>query len=144
MLTLAEHLLRMGLHPPDIIAGYELGRDYALKTLEGSILKTWRLIVGLAVDKVADIKSEEEIAKAIKTTIASKQYGNEGFLSKLVAKAVLSVMPKNPTAFNVDNVRVVKIMGGGLEDSDVVKGMVFSREPSGIYTRMYIINTRYY
>ena len=35
LLTLAEHLLRMGLHPPDIIAGYELGRDYALKMLEG-------------------------------------------------------------------------------------------------------------
>ena len=87
----------------------------------------------MAVDQVADIKSEDEIAKAIKTTIASKQYGNEGFLSKIVAKAVLSVMPKNPSAFNVDNVRVVKIMGGGLEDSDVIKGMVFSREPSGIF-----------
>ena len=85
----------------------------------------------LAVDKVADLTSEEEIAKALKTTIASKQYGNEQFLSKLVAKAVLSVMPKIPTQFNVDNVRVVKVMGGGLEDSTVVKGMVFSREPSG-------------
>jgi chaperonin GroEL (HSP60 family) len=88
--------------------------------------------IDLVVDKVADIKSEVEIAKAIKTTIASKQYGNEIFLSRLVAKAVLAVMPKNPSAFNVDNVRVVKIMGGGLEDSDVVKGMVFAREPSGI------------
>lgn len=88
-------------------------------------------MVELAVDKVADLASEEEIAKALKTTIASKQYGNEQFLSKLVAKAVLSVMPKIPTQFNVDNVRVVKVMGGGLEDSTVVKGMVFSREPSG-------------
>jgi len=88
-------------------------------------------VVELAVDKVADLTSEEEIAKALKTTIASKQYGNEQFLSKLVAKAVLSVMPKIPTQFNVDNVRVVKVMGGGLEDSTVVKGMVFSREPSG-------------
>ena len=83
------------------------------------------------MDKVADITSEEEIAKAIKTTIASKQYGNEVMLSKLVAKAVGAVMPKNPMTFNVDNVRVVKIMGGGLEDSDVVKGMVFAREPAG-------------
>jgi chaperonin GroEL (HSP60 family) len=91
--------------------------------------------IDLAVDKVADIKSEGEIAKAIKTTIASKQYGNEIFLSRLVAKAVLAVMPKNPSAFNVDNVRVVKIMGGGLEDSDVVKGMVFAREPSGTIPR---------
>jgi T-complex protein 1 subunit theta len=88
-------------------------------------------VVELAIDKVADLASEEEIAKALKTTIASKQYGNEQFLSKLVAKAVLSVMPKIPTQFNVDNVRVVKVMGGGLEDSTVVKGMVFSREPSG-------------
>lgn len=86
----------------------------------------------LAVDKVKDVRSEDEIAKAIKTTIAAKQYGNEGFLSKLVAKAVLLVMPKKPATFNVDNIRVVKIMGGGLEDSSVVKGMVFSREPSGI------------
>lgn len=127
----------MGLAPPDIIAGYELGRDHALKALQGIPYQkdfSWdvELMLDLAVDKVADLKSEEEIAKAIKTTIASKQYGNESFLSKLVAKAVLSVMPKNPSAFNVDNVRVVKIMGGGLEDSDVVKGMVFSREPSGI------------
>jgi T-complex protein 1 subunit theta len=87
--------------------------------------------VDLAVDKVADISSEEEVAKAIRTTIASKQYGNEVFLSKLVANAVLSVMPKNPAFFNVDNIRVVKVMGGGLEDSKVVRGMVFSREPSG-------------
>ena len=34
--------------------------------------------------------------------------------------------------FNVDNVRVVKIMGGSLEQSKVVKGMVFAREPEGI------------
>lgn len=40
-------------------------------------------------------------------------------------------MPKNPFNFNVDNVRVVKIMGGALEQSKVVKGMVFGREPDG-------------
>jgi T-complex protein 1 subunit theta len=36
LLTLAQDLLRMGLHPPDIIAGYELGRDYALQALESN------------------------------------------------------------------------------------------------------------
>ena len=96
-----------------------------------SLLRFARVDLDLAIEKVNDIKSEDELAKAIRTTIASKQYGNDAFLSKLVAKAVLSVMPKNPTAFNVDNVRVVKVMGGGIEDSTVVKGMVFSREPSG-------------
>lgn len=42
------------------------------------------------------------------------------------------MLPKNPTQFNVDNIRVVKIMGSSLEQSRVVKGMVFGREPDGI------------
>lgn len=40
-------------------------------------------------------------------------------------------MPSNPKNFNVDNVRVVKIMGGSLGGSKVVQGMVFGREPEG-------------
>ena len=40
-------------------------------------------------------------------------------------------MPPNPKNFNVDNVRVVKIMGGSLSSSKVVQGMVFGREPEG-------------
>ena len=40
-------------------------------------------------------------------------------------------MPPNPKNFNVDNVRVVKIMGGSLAGSRVVRGMVFGREPEG-------------
>jgi len=48
-----------------------------------------------------------------------------------VAEAALSIMPPNPKNFNVDNVRVVKIMGGSLAASKVVQGMVFGREPEG-------------
>jgi len=40
-------------------------------------------------------------------------------------------MPSNLKNFNVDNVRVVKIMGGSLAASRVVQGMVFGREPEG-------------
>jgi T-complex protein 1 subunit theta len=54
----------------------------------------------------------------------------------LVAEAALAVMPKNPKNFNVDNVRVVKIMGGSLSGSKVVQGMVFGREPEGNSTRI--------
>lgn len=73
-----------------------------------------------------------ELSKALRTVIASKQSGTEDTLAALVAEAVLAVLPKNPLNFNVDNVRVVKIMGGSLEQSKVVKGMVFGREPDGI------------
>lgn len=72
-----------------------------------------------------------ELATALKPAIASKQYGYEDTLSSLVAEAALAVMPPNPKNFNVDNVRVVKIMGGSLAGSKVVRGMVFGREPEG-------------
>ena len=39
-------------------------------------------------------------------------------------QACIAVCPKNPASFNVDNVRVVKIPGGGVTDSAVVRGMV--------------------
>lgn len=120
LLKKAEDLLRMGLKTSDIVTGYEKAQKFALETLEE-----------LEVDKAADLTSQEELSKAIRTVVASKQNGNEDFLADLVAEAVLAVLPKNPANFSVENVRVVKIMGGSLEQSRVVKGMVFPKEPNG-------------
>lgn len=86
----------------------------------------------LEVDRLQDLRSADELVKALSTVISSKQSGSEDILAPLVAEAVLAVLPKNPAAFNVDNVRVVKIMGGSLEQSRVIKGMVFARQPEGI------------
>lgn len=83
------------------------------------------------MDRLKEMRSATELSKALTTVIASKQSGNEEVLAALVSEAVLAVLPKNPANFNVDNVRVVKIMGGSLEQSRVVKGMVFGREPDG-------------
>lgn len=79
----------------------------------------------------------KSLASALKPAIASKQYGSEDMLADLVAEAALSVMPANPKNFNVDNVRVVKIMGGSLASSRVVQGMVFGREPEGTHQLVY-------
>ncbi|KAI1457164.1 T-complex protein 1 [Annulohypoxylon moriforme] len=120
LLKKAEDLLRMGLKTADIVIGYERAQAFALEELEN-----------LVVDKVDDLRNQEELSKAIKTVVASKQNGNEDILADLVSEAVLAVLPKNPVNFNVDNIRVVKIMGGSLEQSRVVKGMVFPKEPNG-------------
>ncbi|KAK5162477.1 T-complex protein 1 subunit theta [Oleoguttula sp. CCFEE 6159] len=120
LLKKAEELLRMGLGSAEIGIGFEKAQTFALKALED-----------LEVDKVNDIRSLPELSKAIRTVVAAKQSGKEDFLADLVAEAVLAVLPKNPANFNVDNIRVVKIMGGSLEQSQVVKGMVFGREPDG-------------
>ncbi|RUP45988.1 T-complex protein 1 theta subunit [Jimgerdemannia flammicorona] len=157
LLQNAEYLLRMGLHPSEIVQGYELAREKTLEILEGvytipsmnlsydifraafPILILPRpipylfmmalLSTELAVDKITDLKSRDQLLKPVRTAIAAKQFGHEELLSNLVIEAVLSIMPKNPKDFNVDNVRVVKIMGSSVHESRVVRGMVFGREP---------------
>ncbi|GAA5856228.1 hypothetical protein JCM8547_000830 [Rhodosporidiobolus lusitaniae] len=120
LLRKAEYLLTMGLHPSEVVLGYELARDKAIEELEKLSIRTLETPL-----------TQESLALALKPTLAAKQYGSEDFLSKLVSEAVMAVMPKDPRGFNVDNVRVVKIMGGGLSQSRVVRGMVFGREPEG-------------
>jgi len=63
----------------------------------------------------------------------SKQYGQEEFLTDLVARACVSILPDEGT-FNVDNIRVCKILGSGLFKSEVVHGMVFKRFVEGDVT----------
>ena len=75
----------------------------------------------------------ESLAEAVKPAISSKQYGHEARLAHLVAEAAVIVMPNKPTNFNIDNVRVVKIMGGSFAASSVLHGMVFNREPEGTH-----------
>jgi T-complex protein 1 subunit theta len=85
----------------------------------------------LVLETVQDFASKTDLLKVIKPAIASKQFGYEDFLSDLVVDAALRIMPRNPKSFNVDNVRVAKVLGGSVFDSALVNGMVFNREPEG-------------
>eukprot|EP00842_Homolaphlyctis_polyrhiza_P005527 jgi/Hompol1/5976/HPOL_002132-RA len=121
LLQQAEYLLRMGLHPSEVIQGFTLASKKALEIIEG-----------LGIDTVANCLAEADLTKVVRSSIAAKQYGYEDLLSDLVVKAAIEVMPKNPYNFNVDSVRVVKILGASIHDSTVVKGMVFGREPETV------------
>lgn len=121
MLNISEKLLNLGLSVPEIVQGFKMANKFLQETLE-------KLVVG----SVENIVDSAELLKAIKPVIAAKQYGLEDAISSLVVDAVkLIINPKRPQAFNIDNVRVVKIMGSSLSNSEVVKGMVFPREPEG-------------
>ena len=85
----------------------------------------------LSTSELPSPLTKPALARAVTPAIASKQYGSEDILASLVAEAALLVMPENNKTFNVDNVRVVKVMGGSLAGSKVVQGMVFGREPEG-------------
>jgi T-complex protein 1 subunit theta len=60
----------------------------------------------------------------------------EDFFAPLVAKACLQVMPTGARTFNVDNVRVNKIIGGSFGMSTLVNGMVVPRDTEGTVKTM--------
>jgi len=115
LLKEAEDLIRMGLKPTEVADGYEKALDKALEILET-----------LTCFEVKNTKDANEVTKAVRTAIMSKQYGHEDFIADLITKACVTILPEK-TTFNVDNVRICKILGSGLLKSSVVQGMVFRR-----------------
>ncbi|GBP42328.1 T-complex protein 1 subunit theta [Eumeta japonica] len=119
LLEAAEELLRLGVTTSEIADGYEKALDKCLEILPE-----------LVCYEIKDCKDVKEVAKGIRPSIMSKQYGYEDFIAELVAKACVSIIPEKST-FNVDNVRVCKILGAGLMQSEVLQGMVFKRQVEG-------------
>ncbi|CAB3226740.1 unnamed protein product [Arctia plantaginis] len=119
LLEAADELLRLGVTPSEIADGYENALDKCLEILPG-----------LICEEIKDPKNVEAVTKGIIPSIMSKQYGYEDFIAELVAKACVAILPEK-TTFNVDNVRICKILGSGLLQSEVLSGMVFKREVEG-------------
>ncbi|XP_011550104.2 T-complex protein 1 subunit theta [Plutella xylostella] len=122
LLEAAEELLRLGVTTSEIAEGYEMALDKCLEILPE-----------LVCHEVKDFRNYEEVTRGIRSSIMSKQYGHEDFIAGLVAKACISILPEN-TTFNVDNVRICKVLGSGLLQSEVLQGMVFKREVEGDVT----------
>ncbi|KNA08438.1 hypothetical protein SOVF_162650 [Spinacia oleracea] len=123
----AEELIRMGLHPSEIIIGYTKGINEAIKIL-GELVEE-------GSDKM-DVRNKDEVISRMKAAVASKQFGQEDMLCNLIADACIQVCPKNPVTYNVDNVRVAKLVGGGLHNSTVVRGMVLKSDAVGSIKRV--------
>ncbi|XP_053792062.1 T-complex protein 1 subunit theta isoform X1 [Vidua chalybeata] len=122
LLEFAEDLLRMGLSVSEVIEGYEKACKKALE-----------ILLDLVCCSAKNLQDVEEVASLLYTSVMSKQYGNERFLAKLIAQACVSILPDSGH-FNVDNIRVCKIVGAGISASSVLHGMVFKKETEGDVT----------
>lgn len=119
-LAMGESLLRMGLAPSQVVEGFEIAAAKAEEALAEMATHS------------TDIRS------VIRSVLSGKQYGLDELLTRLVMQAIEIVDKKltHPAdddnhSFNADNVRVIKVMGASLEQSSVIKGMLFNREVEG-------------
>ncbi|XP_067595390.1 T-complex protein 1 subunit theta isoform X1 [Pseudorca crassidens] len=122
LLELAEELLRLGLSVSEVIEGYEI-----------ACKKAHEILPDLVCCSAKNLRDVDEVSSLLHTSIMSKQYGNEAFLAKLIAQACVSIFPDSGH-FNVDNIRVCKILGSGIHSSSVLHGMVFKKETEGDVT----------
>ncbi|KAG8090035.1 hypothetical protein GUJ93_ZPchr0011g28945 [Zizania palustris] len=127
LLEKAEELIRMGLHPSEIIIGYTKAINKTIEILEDLVEKG---------SENMDVRNKVEVVLRMRSAVASKQFGQEDILCPLIADACMQVCPKNPANFNVDNVRVAKLLGGGLHNSSVVRGMVLKTDAVGSIKRV--------
>eukprot|EP00271_Cylindrocystis_brebissonii_P019724 TRINITY_DN6174_c0_g1_i1.p1 TRINITY_DN6174_c0_g1~~TRINITY_DN6174_c0_g1_i1.p1 ORF type:complete len:548 (+),score=131.42 TRINITY_DN6174_c0_g1_i1:240-1883(+) len=118
----AEDLIKMGLHPSEIITGYNKGMQKVLELLETLVESG---------SETMDVRSQKDVVRRLLSPVGSKLFGQEDVLTPLIADACIQVCPANPNNFNVDNVRVAKIVGAGLNDCAVVRGMVLKSDAVG-------------
>ncbi|KAF5184744.1 T-complex protein 1 subunit theta [Thalictrum thalictroides] len=123
----AEELIRFGLHPSEIISGFGKAINKAIELLDELVENG---------SEIMDVRNKEQVVIRMKAAVASKQYGQEDILCSLIADACIQVCPMKPTNFNVDNVRVAKLVGGGLQNSSIVRGMVLKHDSVGSIKKM--------
>jgi len=118
LLKCAGDLLDQNIHPTVICGGYKLAATKAKETLN-------KLAITI---KPGDKKTLKNIAM---TSMASKGASAEKeSLADVVVDAVTSVAEKtgNKTTVDLDNIQIQKKQGGGMANTEIIKGIILDKE----------------
>ncbi|XP_044734799.1 T-complex protein 1 subunit epsilon [Chrysoperla carnea] len=118
LLEQAVHLLDRGIHPIRIADGYELAAQHALQHL----------------DKIAEgfpLGDKESLVKVAMTTLGSKIINKcHRQMAEIAVDAVLAVADMETRDVNFELIKVEARVGGRLEDTMLVKGVVIDKSMS--------------
>jgi T-complex protein 1 subunit delta len=116
ILGAAQELLERGVHPSQIATSFKMAQD-----------KLKEILVSIATP--IDLSDRESLIKAAVTSLNSKVISaNSDTLAPLAVDAVLRVIDP-ATAINVDlnQIKVVGKLGGTVEDTELINGLIFSQ-----------------
>merc|ERR1711963_1230973 len=114
----AEHLIDKGIHPIRIADGFELAAQCAIKNLE-TIADTYNI----------DPSNTDNLVKTAKTTLGSKIINKcHDQMAKIAVDAVLSVADLEKKDVNFELIKVEAKVGGAMEDSMLVKGVIVDKD----------------
>lgn len=116
LLSACEQLLRKGIHPTKISESFGLAERQANHVLT-------------QMAKPVDLKDREGLINCVNTSLSSKvisEYSDR--LSPIAVDAVLSVIdPASAENADLKQIKVVKQLGGTIDDSELIQGLVFSK-----------------
>ena len=118
LLKYAGELLEQNIHPTVICGGYKLAANKAKQILNN-----------LAIDiKSGDKKTLKNIAM---TSMASKGASSEkDTLADVVVEAVTRITERigNKNHVDLDNIQIQKKQGGGIANTEIIKGIILDKE----------------
>jgi archaeal chaperonin len=115
LLKRAEDLLEQSIHPTVIVHGYRMAEKKAQEILQD-------LAITIKSNDTSILKSIAETAMAGKGVESARS-----LLCNLVSKAVTIVAESDGTV-DVENIKIEKKVGGSIEDSAIIMGIVIDKE----------------
>ncbi len=118
LLKQAEDLLDQNIHPSVLSRGYRIAAEKALAILN-------QLAEDVTENDIVTLKKIAMTAMTGKGAEASKEK-----LSDLTVQAVMQVMEKKDgiTEVSAENIKIEKKVGGSVEDTELVRGIVLEKE----------------
>jgi len=114
LLDQAEELIDQDIHATTVAQGYRQAAEKAKEILEGE-----------SIDVSAD--DRETLIQIAETAMTGKgAEGSKDLLAELVVDAVLAV--QDDDGIDLDNVAVEKVVGGSIDQSELVEGVIVGKE----------------
>lgn len=120
LLEACGSLLSKGIHPTRIASSFIKAADQATKILEG-------------IARPVDLNKREDLISSVNTCLSSKVVSqNSDLLAPIAVDSVLGIIEDLDSATNVDlrDIRMVEQVGGTVDDTELVNGLVFNKGAS--------------
>ena len=121
LLSAALGLLEKNIHPTVITDGYQFAMEEAQKVLE-------------KIETPISLNDREEIIKNAITSLSSKVVSNYSqVLAPIAVDSVLKLVKENDTNIDLKDIKISKKIGGTIDDSEIMDGLVFTNhKASGV------------
>lgn len=121
LLEAADKLLQKGIHPTSISDSFQKAADKAVEILTNMAIPL-------------DLNDRESLLKSANTSLNSKVVSqNSTELSPIAVDAVLKIVdPDMENNVNLKDIKVVKKLGGTVDDTELIEGLVLEQRASNV------------